>query len=92
MEKSALRSTGEILILIGAILSTIIQSFFILITFFIWTLPGAAIIAFAWVNRALALKGSKGFMINGIVFSALTDQVGLIGYILLLIDKEYEKK
>ncbi len=86
MQKSGLRTAAEILILVGAILSTIIQAILILVTFFIWTIPAIVIIVFAWVNRSQALKGSRGFTICGIVFSAFTDTLGLIGYILLLVD------
>ncbi len=85
--KSGLRQAGEILILIGAILSTISQAVLILVTFFIWTIPGAVVIVFTWVTRNKVLKsGSRNWTIFGIVLGALTDWIGLAGYICLLIE------
>lgn len=87
--KSTLRTTAEILILIGAILSTIYSSFILLATFWlilpiIWF---AAVITFTWVTRHQAIaKDSRAWIIFGIVLSTFGNWVGLAGYICLLIE------
>lgn len=91
--KSGLRVAGETLILIGAIIGTIIQALLIFATFFIWTIPAILFIVFLWVTRAKVLdSGSRGWNIFGIVLCAMTDTVGLIGYILLLVDNDLKAK
>ncbi len=93
--KSTLRIAGEILTLVGAILSTIGQA--ILLIFFFWTIVpifwAPLVIVFTWVTRNIVLKrDSQGWLIFGIVLTALTDWIGLAGYICLLIDKVIRDK
>lgn len=87
--KSTLRTTAEILILIGAILSTITSSLVLLATFWL-VLPiiwFGAVIAFTWVTRYQAItNNSRGWIIFGIVLSSFTNWVGLAGYICMLIE------
>lgn len=86
--KSTLKITGDILTLIGAILTTI-YSTLILFTTFWMILPifwFAAIITFTWVIRHQAVNNnSRNWMIFGIVLSTFGNFVGLAGYICLLI-------
>ncbi len=93
--KSTLRVAGEILTLVGAILSTIGEA--ILLIFFFWTIVpifwAPLVIVFTWVTRNIVLKrDSQGWLIFGIVLTALTDWIGLAGYICLLIDKVIRDK
>ncbi|MEG0371473.1 MAG: hypothetical protein RR515_00235 [Clostridium sp.] len=90
MSVSGVRQAGEIVLLIGAILDTITQAVLIFCTFFIWTPFAGALIPLLWVARNKALKGSKSWMIYGIVQGALFGWVTLAGHILMLID--YSKK
>jgi len=88
MNKSGLKQAGEIITLIGAILETIMHSVLILPTVGIWILFAAIFIPLAWISRTKSVKNeSKGWIIYGIVQSAFFNTVGLVGYILLLIDK-----
>ncbi len=88
--KSTLRIAGEILTLVGAILSTIGEAI-LLITLFWLIVPifwVPLVITFTWVTRHIVLKrDSQPWIIFGIVLTALTDWIGLAGYICLLIDK-----
>lgn len=87
----SLKTIGNILIIIGAIMITLLQIIVIWDTYFLWLLPGAIIIIFAWVNRNLALKGYQVFIICGIVFSVFTNILALVGYILLLVNNYKQK-
>lgn len=86
--KSTLKIVGEILTLIGAILTTIYCSFFLLSTFrmiipIFWF---AAVITFTWVIRYQAVTNhSRNWIIFGIVLSTFGNFVGLAGYICILI-------
>ncbi|MEG1415245.1 MAG: hypothetical protein RSA01_00225 [Clostridium sp.] len=86
MNKSGVRQAGEVTLLVGAILDTISQAAIILFSFLIWAPIGGALIALLWVARDKALKGSKGWMIYGIVQGALTGWVTMAGHILMLVD------
>lgn len=88
MNKSGLKQAGEIITLVGAILETILHSTLILATVGIWILFAAIFIPLTWISRTNSVKkDSKGWMIYGIVQSVFFNPVGLVGYILLLIDK-----
>ena len=87
MDKSGLKQAGEIITLIGAILETIWHSILILSTG-VWILFAAVFIPLLWISRSKATKyQSKGWMIYGIIQSIISNWVGLVGYILLLVDK-----
>ncbi len=87
--KSTLRTAAEVLILIGAILSTITSSITLLFTFWmiipiIWF---GAVITFTWVTRNQVLHhNSRSWIIFGIILSSFTNWVGLAGYICMLIE------
>lgn len=86
-KNSTLKSTANALILTGAIVTTVIQSIFILATLFIWTIPAAVIITFVWVSRSIMLKtDSKGWAIFGMVLGVFTDVFTLSGYICNFVD------
>ena len=89
MNKSNLKQAGEIVTLVGAILETIMHSVLIILTFGVWLIFAAIFIPLVWISRTKSVKKeSKGWMIYGIVQSVLfINWVGLVGYILLLIDK-----
>ena len=88
MNKSGLKQAGEIITLIGAILETIMHSTLIFFAIGIWIPFAAIFIPLAWISRTKSIKyESKGWMIYGIVQSVIFNTVGLVGYILLLIDK-----
>ena len=88
MNKSGLKQAGEIITLIGAIIETIMHSVLIFITVGVWIPLAAIFITLAWVSRTKSVKNkSKGWMIYGIIQSVCFNTVGLVGYILLLIDK-----
>ncbi|MFV0247248.1 MAG: hypothetical protein ACK5HS_04910 [Mycoplasmatales bacterium] len=86
--KTGLQQAGEILTLIGAILTTVGWSILMLITLFLLSLPAILIIVFLWVTRTMVVKKkSKGWNIFGIVFTVIVfDWISLAGYICLLID------
>ena len=88
MNKSGVKQAGEIITLVGAILETIAHSTLIFLTVGIWVVFAAIFIPLSWVSRTNSVKKeSKGWMIYGIVQSAFFNTVGLVGYILLLVDK-----
>lgn len=88
MNKSGLKQAGEIITLIGAIIETIMHTLLIFITFGVWIPFAAIFITLSWISRIKSVENtSKGWMIYGIIQSVCFNTVGLIGYILLLIDK-----
>lgn len=91
--KSGLQKTGEILTLIGAILTTIFWSLVTLFTLFELSIPAVIVIVFIWVTRYMVVKNkSKGWNIFGIVFSVFVDWLSLAGYICLFVDRSNKSK
>lgn len=87
--KTTLRTSAEVLILIGAILSTILNSIYLIATF-IFIIPifwFALLITFTWVTRHQVLSNdSRNWIIFGIIISTFSNWVGLAGYICMLIE------
>lgn len=87
--KSTLRTSGEVLVLIGAIIATILNGFALLANFW-WILPifwFIPVIVFTWVTRHIVItKDSQAWIIFGIVLSFFSNWIGLAGYICLLIE------
>lgn len=91
--KSGLQKTGEILTLIGAILTTIFWSLVTFFTLFELSIPAVIVIVFIWVTRYMVVKNkSTGWNIFGIVFSVFVDWLSLAGYICLLVEKSNKSK
>lgn len=88
MKKSGLKQAGEIITLIGAILETIFHALLLIYSEGVWLIFAAVFIPLLWISRNNAVGNqSKGWMIYGIIQSVFFNWVGLVGYILLLIDK-----
>lgn len=87
---NGLEKTGDILILVGAILATIIHSFLIILSaflLFLWFIPGATIITLVWITRFMSKKtNSLAWLCFGLLLGFFTGEfLTLIGYICKLI-------
>lgn len=87
-QKSELRRLAEVVILVGAIVETIGLVLVIILTLGIGAIVAGPILFLLWMARQKAVnENSYGWTIYGIVHGALSGWITLVGYILLLIDK-----